>query len=761
MRLIAEPLIPYPLWITLALLVAIVMLWYGWTSRMAVRGGRRSIIVAMMTLAAVLPLVVLLNLTWIENVPPPAGKPVVRVLIDTSGSMSTRDMEGRSRLSAATDFVRESMDDWSDRFDVRVATFDDTMRASDMKSVQSVASADVAAQGETLGNVTNVASALAAASKEDVPQGQSILLLSDGIHNASAMRDVLESAAQAQAMDVPVFAMTLGGPVGVKNVAVTPRSPQELSFVGQEVPVVARVTATGIPRRPVEVSLWKGDEKIATKEVQLDNRLSAEAQFSISDSKPGLYRYSVRVAKLPGEATVADNQATLLCRVVDRPVKMLLVEGKPYWDTKFLLRRLAADSSLEVMSVIRMAKDRYLRRTVVIEAGQDAAGVENSEVIRGGEDVLSAESLQDFQIVLLGRDAECFLTDQSLDALRNWISRDGGSLVCARGAPEARVSERLAQILPVRWTAGREQRFRVSMTSSGNELRWMGGLGQQLESMPSLATVAGVAQPRGLANVLAATASSKSDEQISPVISYQPYGSGRTVVVEGAGMWRWALMAPRYSQKEEVYGTLWRSLLRWLVARAGLLPGQQLSLQLDRVSYESGSVVTATMLVRPESVSQIPRVRLRSVATGTESNEQVFDQQVFDQEYTAKPVGQYPGVYRFDFGKLPAGQYSAETVAEDEDLYVKTALDVRDRWTEQLQLDARPELMQRIADLTGGAVLESADADDFTNQFADHLADARTPQFRRVTMWDRWWGMLSALLLWAGTWVLRRRSGLV
>ena len=165
MRLIAEPLIPYPLWITLALLVAIVMLWYGWTSRMAVRGGRRSIIVAMMTLAAVLPLVVLLNLTWIENVPPPAGKPVVRVLIDTSGSMSTRDMEGRSRLSAATDFVRESMDDWSDRFDVRVATFDDTMRASDMKSVQSVASADVAAQGETLGNVTNVASALAAASE--------------------------------------------------------------------------------------------------------------------------------------------------------------------------------------------------------------------------------------------------------------------------------------------------------------------------------------------------------------------------------------------------------------------------------------------------------------------------------------------------------------------------------------------------------------------------------------------------------------------
>ena len=755
MRLIAEPLIPFPLWIALALLVAIVMLWYGWASRMAVSGWRRTSIVTLMALTAVLPLVVLLNLTWIENVPPPAGKPVVRVLVDTSASMLVEDVDGKSRVSAAAEFVRDAMDDWNDRFDVRVSTFDDGLKASDVDALANLGAPETDSRENAFGNATNLASAVAGAAKEDVPQGQSILLLSDGIHNASAARDVLESASQARAMDVPVFAMTLGGSVGVKNLAVTLRSPQELAFVGQTVPTLVNVAATGIPRQPIEVSLWKDGVQIETLEVVLDEQLSAEAQFMISETEPGLYRYSVRVAELADEATAADNRATLLCRVVDRPIKMLLVEGKPYWDTKFLVRRLASDPSLQLTSVIRMASDRYLQRTLATDTGQASTAVESSDVIRDGDQVLSADSLQDVQIVVLGRDAECFLSDESLDALRNWISRDGGSLICARGAPEARVSQRLGQILPVRWTAGREHRFRVSMTSRGRELRWLGVLGQQLEAMPSLATVAGVAQPQGLANVLAATASSESDGQVVPVISYQPYGSGRTVVVEGAGMWRWALMSPRYSQQEEVYGTLWRSLLRWLVARSGLLPGQDLSLQLDRVSFKTGSVVTATMLVRPEAVSQVPRVRLESAETGA-------DEQPFEQEYAATPIGKQPGVYRFDFGDLPAGQYTAATVADDDtNLQVTTAFDVRDQWTEQLQLDARPELMHQISEQSGGAVLDSAASDDFAELFADHLADARTPQFRRVTMWDRWWIMLTALSLWAGTWVLRRRSGLI
>ena len=43
---------------------------------------------------------------------------------------------------------------------------------------------------------------------------------------------------------------------------------------------------------------------------------------------------------------------------------MLLLEGKPYWDTKFLVRTLSADRSIELTSVVQMAEGRLLQRKI-------------------------------------------------------------------------------------------------------------------------------------------------------------------------------------------------------------------------------------------------------------------------------------------------------------------------------------------------------------------------------------------------------------
>jgi len=282
------------------------------------------------------------------------------------------------------------------------------------------------------------------------------------------------------------------------------------------------------------------------------------------------------------------------------------------------------------------------------------------------------------------------------------------------------------------------------------QLRWLASFGDALGAMPSLSTASSVQQRQGLSNVLAQAVDSDSADSI-PVISYQPYGSGRTVVVEGAGMWRWALMAPEYSKQEEVYGTLWRSLLRWLVSRAGLLPGQNVSIQPDRVGFTEGDVVTATMLVRQSSGGQAPNVRLRHPDGST-------------SDHAPTPSGQEPGVFRLDLGQLPSGQYFLETVAANGAQVSgseSAAFDVRSRWIERLELDARNDLMQKIATTSGGAELASTDPTELGKLFKEHLETARPPQYRRVAMWDRWWVMLLVLGLWASTWIVRRQSGLV
>ena len=153
MQLVAEPYIPFALWISLALLAAVVLTWYALTSRIAVGAWMRAAIVALMVMTVALPLILLLNLTWIEHVPPPAGKPVVRVLVDTSASMLTADVDDETRLQAAQSIAAEAVEQLEDQFDVQVSTFDGKVKVSDVKSVAGVSATDV-------GTETNLATAM-------------------------------------------------------------------------------------------------------------------------------------------------------------------------------------------------------------------------------------------------------------------------------------------------------------------------------------------------------------------------------------------------------------------------------------------------------------------------------------------------------------------------------------------------------------------------------------------------------------------------
>ena len=96
-----------------------------------------------------------------------------------------------------------------------------------------------------------------------------------------------------------------------------------------------------------------------------------------------------------------------------------------------------------------------------------------------------------------------------------------------------------------------------------------------------------------------------------PVVTYQPYGIGRVVVIEGAGMWRWAFLPPHQQQHDEVYRSLWHSLLRWLVGQCRPAARPEMALRSDKISFEPAEPATATLLVREEAGSgQVRRIEL-------------------------------------------------------------------------------------------------------------------------------------------------------
>src|SRR5262249_60532215 len=101
----------------------------------------------------------------------------------------------------------------------------------------------------------------------------------------------------------------------------------------------------------------------------------------------------------------------------------------------------------------------------------------------------------------------------------------------------ARVTQRRAQLLPLKWSPSRESRFRVSLTERGRDLRWFPSTatetaGAMLVQLPTLATTARAEQPRPLAVVLATAAAQGAEE--SPVVTFQTSGAGRVVVLQCA-----------------------------------------------------------------------------------------------------------------------------------------------------------------------------------------------------------------------------------
>lgn len=791
--LTVAPLIPLSVWLTLAVAAAALLTWYAATARGGITRGRWRGIVAAMTLTIALPLLLLLNLQWVEPIPPPPGKPLVTVLIDASAGMATEDGAGTAaatknkadestRFAAARKAALALRDTMGKEVDVEFRLF------SDQAKVVDAAGLEIAPAGEA----TDLAAAIESSIVADRPAGQSLVLLSDGIHNADiGATRIIEAATQARAAAVPIFTRTFGGDAEIMDLDVRFRSPQELAFVGRDVPVVAQIMSRNATGRTVSVKLFRDDKVVEEKQVTLADGLN-EVSFKVGDAKPGLFRYMAQVGGITNEVSTANNLAPLVLRVIDQPIQVLLLEGKPYWDTKFLVRTLMSDAAVELTSVVRMTNERLLERTLssgAVPTKTDGAAnpgttakpitampTDEVKPIAAGEPTVRREdwrvaadpnswlrdsaALEKYQVIVLGRDSDIFLGGEAPGALRNWIDRDGGSLVCFRGAPTVQAHQQLAAILPLRWVPARESRFHVQLTEYGRDMQWFpfdASTGEgTLERMPTLAAAAQPDRLKPAARVVAAAVAAQGADG-NAVVTYQPFGLGQVVVVEGAGMWRWAFLPPEHQKSDQVYGELWRGMLRHLISGTGLLPNQDLALRNERVLFGAQDTASAMLLSRkPLTESGFidgkpPEIELVGPTPTSKP-----------QRFVPVPLEEDPNGFRVSFGKLPEGTYRAQVVGRDD---LRTAFDVRRDLREQLDVRARPDLLARIAEVSGGAVLEAAPgesgADDVRRKLAEHQERTRPREVRRRTAWDRWWVLIGIASVWGWSWARRRSAGRV
>jgi hypothetical protein len=743
-----EPPFPAPAILGMGVLLGVLVLW-AYVRADGKAGRIRRGILALVRLAALAGLVmVLLRPMRIEPSASSANKPLFAVVVDSSASMKTADMDGIPRFEAVAAAMRAHEADLMARltsdYDVRFYTFDKDLDSASAETVLNPtepqgASTDL---GEALGNL-----ATESASKPSA----GALLVSDGRDNAKG--EIRQAALLLKSRKTPVWTIPVGSDTQTKDVFVTARLNQNFLFVNQPAKLKVSLTQSGFADWYAEVNLLRDGEPAGSQQVMLKGS-SATIDFPIEEDHKGVFRYSVEVTPLPEEADTGNNSRTVFARVVDEKSRVLFVEAKPYWDSKFLLRVLQRDPNLEVTSIFQVTADKIFGLS---EKATDDPNTK-TEVAQGVYLPATKEEWFEYDCIIFGKGIDALFTSDQLRLLREYLTDRGGSVVFARGRAYDVANEVLSALEPVEWTDEVVRQARIELTPEGQDSPLF-AFGRSTPSdfiireLPEMVSVTKVESEKSLSVILARVAESEEpgDELGSKIaaISYQRYGRGKVMSIGTTGLWRWAFMPPELEEYDDIYARFWSQMMRWLIFESDFLPGQDISFRTNQYAYNLGERALLTVRTQfVESEDFQPRVTIRE-PQGTEA---VVD---------LNPSENNPGTYSAYYQPSEEGEFKAtmhSTVGESRETsewFTVYADNVENRY-----VAADPELLEQIAEVTGGEMLtfdELGSLPGRVHEF-ERLSQEKT---KPRDAWDtiEVFAILMGLL--TLEWFARRRSGLV
>lgn len=726
----------------LPLLAAVVagMLVFGWRSSATLNPGRRYALLALrLAGAAGLVLLALNPGRWVA--PVERADSDWALLIDRSASMATADVDGHERWAAALQLAARASSLGDDAARVRVFSFAGGLdeQAASLEAVRSRVKPD--------GEATDIIQALDELFARYQARQRSlagVLVLSDGRQPVSRPLD--DVARQARALAAPVYTVALGGPVATPDLAVEPLQTLSVGFAGSALRVAARVRNTHLGPQRVRVRLLAADGREAAA-TQVD--LAADAVVPVTltlTPAAGYAGYTWAVDPPAGDAIPDNNRAPVGVLALREPLRVLVAEGVPHWDSKFFVQWLRKQPQFSLTTVHRLASDRFFRI-----AGE--SGTEDALTREVFPDTL--EDLAAYDLVVLGKGAEYFLTGDRPALLRRYVRDLGGSVLLARAKAYHGAFAGLADIEPLTWAAGVPVDTPGAVwqpTPEGESAGLFGGVLPPADSpvwgrLPKVTPQYRTGDLPSFASVLVSAEGPGGTR--TPLVAVRRYGKGRTAAVNVQDFWRWDLF-PAMDESSALYKAFWPELAQWLATHGDFLPGRALSLRLSASRCAPGEAVQLVLQRRGVARPGDPVVRV--MAAG--QPDQVLRPQRLpgDEGWTALLAPPEPGLYRLEAAMDgAAGGTEAAAIA---------LLRVARPPAERDERSADPALLDRLAEATGGTRVTAADLEKAVRAFdrkAPDMTDA-PPVWKPA--WDR--GAWLALLLAAFglEWFVRRRSGL-
>ncbi len=595
---------------------------------------------------------------------------------------------------------------------------------------------------------------------------------------------------------VPVFSVPLGSAVPRLDLAVERVDAPLSAFTGDVVPVAVIVQrqdqapgqAGGTVIDPAQVKVRIIN--VQTDEV-LDEQTLEEAGFGSplllqarSDAAGDLnLRVEVDYAgptrssstadpdrlltNLPeNEITLNNNQLSVSLTMIDRPIKVLYVEGTARWEYRFLVSMLTREETID-------------SSILLVDADRDFVQEGDSPISRFPQ---TAEEIRPYDVVVIGDVHPRFFSDRQLALIREHVATRGAGLLWIGGerhTPNLYAGTDLELLLPMttpsavgRLVPAEGREVPVEPTAAAKQLsllrlslkrgdepgagaaewptnlppfRWAQDLGPLRPGARALAHAIGLVDPQ-------------TGEQAPVVVLYR-FGGGEVIYVGTDETWRW-----RRAGGEVYFEQFWIQLMRKL----GRARVQQID---DRARFAVAPTAVdlgATQFVElviddPALIRSAPpsvRVQVLAAAQSEEDREPVGELELRPSGFQGDIASGARAVYTANWRADRPGRFVLE-VTEPllEALELTAPAEVRDPAQELARAATDHGRLIALANATGGAVIELNNLGELERLVPDRSREITSETRRPLT------NTLLALLVLLGLltleWALRRGLKLV
>ena len=678
----------------------------------------------------VLSVVMLNQPEWIEEFRPDE-KPSIAVLWDDSTSMETRDVVPAGSPGTTLVTRREAIlplteaSAWSqlhERMNVVLSPFANAQpgRGTDLHD-------PLAQAPEKFKNLLGV------------------VLISDGDWNEGL--PPVQAASRLRLKGVPVFAVPVGSRSRLPDLELLSLDAPTFGITGKSVRIPFTIESS-LPRESLTTVVLKtSDGEEVTREVRIAAMGRTSDALIWKPKGSGDFTLTLEVPKHSDETLTDNNKLTTPITIREEKLKVLVIESYPRWEYRYLRNALSRDPGVEVSCLL-------------FHPGLSKGGGGNKDYIK--QFPTGLDELSKFDVVFLGDvgldDGQ--LTEEQCRLLKGLVEHQASGLVFLpgwQGRQFSMLATDLGDLSPVLLDEGQPSGW-GSRTPGHFELTELGRRSlltkladttddniEVWEDLPGFQWYAPVVRAKAGSEVLAVHKDISNEHGRLPLLVTRTFGAGKVLFMGTDGAWRW-----RKGVEDKYHYRFWGQVVRWMAYQRNMAKGETMRLYYspDQPQMRQTLALHANVMERSGEPLANGDVTARIVAPSGK---------IETVRFTS--AGDEWGLFNSRFTAEEPGKHEVTLLCKQTNATLETSFFVQGVAAERVGKPARPEVLEEIARVTRGKVIDPNKLNEIVQSLAN--LPEPLPSIRRVQLWSHpiYAGCLVVLL--GVFWVGRKVVGLI